>query len=238
MTLFVHETHRVVGARADEHEAAFRDRLMPTLAEGGDARLLHYLHHAHGTGRAYTVVTVTAVRDGTAWEALHRRLREGDLASWSRDLDALVHRRDGKVLVPVPWSPVGEVDLDTVSVDPAAQHELTLFMEDTGWPYDGGLAAYLEALRTQYAPMLEASTRSGGGMLELRAVLQPAWGAGSAREVVLWQKVRHARAVTALVGSEVPPEHRAPGMWMHDALAVRDDWESRLLRTTRWSPWH
>jgi hypothetical protein len=25
---------------------------------------------------------------------------------------------------------------------------------------------------------------------------------------------------------------------MHDALDVRDKWESRLLRTTAWSPWY
>ena len=28
----------------------------------------------------------------------------------------------------------------------------------------------------------------------------------------------------------------APGTWMNDALALRDPWESRLLRTTRWLP--
>jgi hypothetical protein len=26
-------------------------------------------------------------------------------------------------------------------------------------------------------------------------------------------------------------------MWMHDALDLRDRWESRLLRAARWSPW-
>ena len=35
---------------------------------------------------------------------------------------------------------------------------------------------------------------------------------------------------------QVPAEHRAPGTWMHDALDVRDDWESRMLRTADWSP--
>jgi hypothetical protein len=36
---------------------------------------------------------------------------------------------------------------------------------------------------------------------------------------------------------EVPEHYKAPGTWMHDALEVRDRWESRLLRTARWSPW-
>jgi hypothetical protein len=29
---------------------------------------------------------------------------------------------------------------------------------------------------------------------------------------------------------------KGPGTWMHDALDVRDDWESRLLRSAPWSP--
>jgi hypothetical protein len=29
---------------------------------------------------------------------------------------------------------------------------------------------------------------------------------------------------------------RAPGTWMHDALSLRDRWESKLLRTATWSP--
>ena len=78
-----------------------------------------------------------------------------------------------------------------------------------------------------------ASARS---LLELQAVFRPAWGAGRWREVVLWQKVTQLKAITPLVTTEVPPEYRAPGTWMHDALEVRDDWESKLLRTTAWSP--
>ena len=33
--LFLHETHKVVGAREDDFEAAYREGWMPTLAEGG-----------------------------------------------------------------------------------------------------------------------------------------------------------------------------------------------------------
>ena len=39
-----------------------------------------------------------------------------------------------------------------------------------------------------------------------------------------------------LLSREVPAEHRGPGTWMHDALEVRDRWESRLLRVAPWSP--
>jgi hypothetical protein len=234
--LFLHELHQVAGPREDDFEAAYRDGWMPALAEGDDARLLYFLHHALGTGRAYNVVTLTAVRDGAAWEALAHRLQTGNLRSWARDVDGLRHRVQGKVLLPVPWSPLTEVDL--ASVPTSGHHALTLFMEDTAWPHEGMLDEYLEAVHAQYAPSLAEGRHGGRSLLELQAVLQPAWGSAVRREVVLWQKVRDPRGITALISSEIPPEHRAPGTWMHDALRVRDDWESRLLRTSAWSPWY
>jgi hypothetical protein len=231
--LFVHEVHQVAGAHEEDFEAVYRDGWMPTLAKGDDARLLYFLHHAHGTGRAYNVVTITAVRDGAVWEDLARRIQTGDLREWAHDVDQLRHRVTGKVLAAVPWSPLTEVDLE--SVPTSGHHPLTLFMEDTAWPHEGMLDDYLEAVHAQYAPSL-AEGGAGRGMLDLQAVFQPAWGSTARREVVLWQKVRDNRNITALISTEVPAEYRAPGTWMHDALRVRDDWESKLLRTAAWSP--
>ena len=77
--LFIHETHEVVGLKEDQFETLFRTGWMPMLAEGDDARLLWYMNHAHGSGPAYNVVTITGVRDGAAWERLDQRLRTGDL---------------------------------------------------------------------------------------------------------------------------------------------------------------
>jgi len=68
------------------------------------------------------------------------------------------------------------------------------------------------------------------------SVWQPAWASGRRTEVVLWQRIVDHDRLKNLLLTEVPPEYRAPGTWMNDALRVRDDWESRLLRTTAWSP--
>jgi len=233
--LLLHEVHRVRGAREDDFEAAFRDRWMPELARGDDARLLYFMHLAHGSGRAYTAVTVTAVRDGAAWERLARSVQDGALRSWAHDVDQVRHGVHGKVLVTVPWSPPLVEDLDAVPTEPA-DHPLTLFMEDTAWPHDGMLDDYLEAARTHYAPSLVESARGGRAILELLAAFQTAWGTGRRSEVVLWQRILENARLQRLLETEVPPAFRGPGSWMHDALAVRDDWESRLLRTTRWSP--
>ena len=54
-------------------------------------------------------------------------------------------------------------------------------------------------------------------------------------EVAAARQHRWARG-DGLLTREVPPELTRPGTWMHDALALRDQWQSRLLRTTRWSP--
>lgn len=233
--LFVHEVHTVKGSCEDQFEAAFREGWMPALATSEGARLAWYLNLAHGSGAAYTVVTVTAVADPGAWGALDERVRTGDLRDWLGEVDGLRHRSSAKVLVPVPWSPTREVDLASVPVS-GDEHELTLYMEDTAWPYAGGLQAYLAAAGTLYGETLASSKRAGRSILEMEAAFQPAFGTAHSTEVVLWQKVVNHDALLRLLTTETDPARKAPGTWMHDALAVRDRWESRLLRTSSWSP--
>jgi len=233
--LLLHEIHQVRGAREDEFEKSYREGWLPELARGDDARLLYFMHLAHGSGRAYTVVTITGVRDGAAYERLARRVQDGDLRAWSRDVDQHRHTVTGKVVLPVPWSAPPVADLDEVPTDPA-DHDLVVFMEDTAWPHDGMLDDYLAAAHDQYAPSLEEGRHGGRSMLELVSVWQTAFSAGRRSEVVLWQRVTEPKRLLGLLYTEIPAEHRAPGTWMHDALRVRDDWESKLLRTTAWSP--
>ena len=100
--LFLHEVHRVQGAKEDEFEAAYRDYWMPTMAKSDYARLLWYTNHALGTGVSYNVVTITAVEDGRAWEDLIQRVQKGDLKSWMLEVDNLRHDVVGKVPRPRP----------------------------------------------------------------------------------------------------------------------------------------
>ena len=231
--LFLHEVHQVRGDREDEFEAAYREGWMPLLAQGDDARLLWYTNHAHGSGWSYNVVTITGVRNGAAWEQLARRLQQGDLQDWVREVDTYRHDVTGKMLLPVYWSALQEVDLATVPTD-GAEHELSLFMEDTGWPYSS-LDDYIKCWdEIYYQPMQKAPPEMQ--MLDIQACFQVAHGTHRRREAMLWQKIVKPAALLGLLTSEIPPEHRGPGTYMHDALAYRDQWESRLLRTSRWSP--
>jgi hypothetical protein len=231
--LFVHELHTVAGRHEDAFEAAFRDDYLGALAATPDARLLWFLRVPFATGRGYQVVTVTGVRDGAGYERLARSIQVGDLRGWAADVDRWRHEVTGKLLLPVEWSPLVEVDLDAVPVD-GREHAPALYLEDDAWPHEAMLDDYLEAARTHYAPSLEQRTERS--LLTLEAVFQAAFGAPRRREVVLWQRVDHPERLGALLTRDLPPEVRAPGTWMHDALAVRDDWESRLLRSAVWSP--
>ncbi len=48
---------------------------------------------------------------------------------------------------------------------------------------------------------------------------------------------RRMERIAQLLKSEIPDKYKKPGKWMVDALTLRDQWRSRLLRTVSWSPW-
>jgi hypothetical protein len=107
-------------------------------------------------------------------------------------------------------------------------------MEDTGWPH-APLDEYIRYWGEVYHPMLAAAP-PGRRLLEIQACFQVAHGAGLRPEAILLQKVHSHQGLLNLLTTEVPPERRGPGSYMHDALAYRDRWQSRLLRTSSWSP--
>jgi len=233
--LFLHEIHDVAGYHEDAFEHAFREGWMPTLGRGDDARLLWYLNLAHGSSWSYRVVTITAVRDGAAWERLARRIQSGDLQDWMRELDTFRHDVHGKVLVPLPWSPMADVDLGAVPAD-GTERDPVVYMEDTMWPYEGRLLDYIDASGTVYAKSLEHRDSGAPQFLRIEAGFQPAFGSHRRREVTLLQRILDPDRLLGLLTTDIPAEMRAPGTWMHDALELRDRWESRLLRTAPWSP--
>jgi hypothetical protein len=233
--LFVHEVHKVVGKKDEEFEAAYRDGWMPMLAKDDDARLLWYMNHAHGSGVSYQVVTITAVRDGAAWERLARRLQSGDLQEWAREVDTYRHDVTGKTLLPVYWSRIQEVDFSQVPID-GAEHELSLFMEDTGWPYVP-IDDYIKMWDELYSqPIAKHAENTGTVTLDIQACFQVAHGTGLRREAMLWQRIANPETVLHLLTSDLAPEMRRPGTYMHDSLDYRDQWESKLLRSSKWSP--
>ncbi len=233
--LLVHEVHSVDGRHDDDFDAAYRDGYVAALGADDDARLLYYLHHAHGGGRSYRVVTITAVRDAAAWGHLAERVHRGDLRPWSEHLDTIRHDVTAKMLVPVPWSPLQDLDLASVPTS-GVDHDLTLFMEDTVWPYEGRLEDYVEKSGAIYGAWMASEEHSKQAMLRIEAAFRTSFGTGARREIVLWQRVTKPDGLLRLLTTELPAEYKVRGNWMVDGLDYRDQWESRLLRTTRWSP--
>ncbi len=230
--LFVHEVHTVVGKCADRFEDAYRDGWMPLLADTPDARLLWYFDHAHGSGSAYRVVTVTAVEDGPTWLRLAERMASGDLRSWARDLDGLQHQSHGRILTPLEWSPTIP-SLADIPTEPG-DHEATMYMEDTMWPFPGKVRDYIEAAGAVYRPSLGAE--GSHVQLSIQLALQTMPGAGRYPEVTLLQRLSSLPLLIRLLTNDIPPEVTGPGSWMYEALDLRDQWRSKLLRTAAWSP--
>jgi len=233
--LLLHEVHTVAGAQEDAFDDAYRTEYLPILGKTDNARLLWYLRLAHGSGAAYTVISITGFQDAAAWSDVADRIRTGDLQDWSTRVDGMRHDGQAKLITPVSFSPFQEIDLLSVPTS-GDEHELSLFMEDTAWPYEGGLQAYLQKAGTLYDTTLKEQKESGIGIIELEAAFQPVFGTHKTTEVILWQRIVNHKALLYMLGHDLPPASTAPGTWMHDALAVRDQWESRILRTASWSP--
>jgi len=127
--LFLHEVHAAIGEREIELDDAVREVYAPSVADD-DTRLLWYLYATHGAGDAYHTVMITALRDGAAWERLSRRLRYGDLADWLVSLDPLTYTSHSTLMVSTDWSPLAELDLDSVPTQPV-EHDVRVYREDT-----------------------------------------------------------------------------------------------------------
>jgi hypothetical protein len=232
--LFMHETHKVIGKNADRFERLWREEVMGALASGSDARLLWYLNHAMGSGPAYQVVTITGISGGEAWEALTHRMLSGDLSDLAAELDACRYETQGKLLVPVSWSALQGVALADVPTE-GREHELSIYMQDTGWP-DSPLDDYIRMWDVEYWQHMR-QTPPERRLLDVQACFQLSFGTGKRPEAILMQKVVNTSILGGLIMSaEKHDPDTWPGSYMHRSLEVRDQWESKLLRTSRWSP--
>ena len=107
-------------------------------------------------------------------------------------------------MLPVYWSRIQEVDFDTVPTD-GATHELSLFMEDTGWPYVP-IDDYIKMWDELYAqPILRHAEGTGTVTIDVQACFQNAHGTGLRREAMLWQKIADPNTVLALAHTRSRP---------------------------------
>jgi hypothetical protein len=233
--LVIREEHTLRGTDEEAFDAALRDEWIPGVARGSDARVAFVARLAHGAGEAYRMVTYSFARDAAAWGRLADRIHAGDLKRAAARLDDLRYSVDTKLLTPMPWSRTQTVDLE--KIPPSARNQpLTLYMEDTVHPFPGKLDEYIERSGAQYSTEYSKSFPGVPKLLEIDVAMRTTFGGGARAEIVLWQRVLLEDGLLHLLTSELPEEFRKPGRWMVDALALRDSWRSRLLRTVSWSP--
>jgi hypothetical protein len=218
--LFVHDVHAVMGERELEFEDSVRREYAPAVAADDDTRLLWYLNSTHGAGEAYKVVTITAVRDGAAWERLVERLRRGDLSAWSGRADSMRYGLASTLLVTLPSSPLTDVDFGSVPTD-SQEHGLAVYREDTldGPGLDDVLGGAADASDSEAALMPVATFR-------------PAVDPGP-RRVVLYRVAEPDRWTPAFgldAGWNDWPGSLTP------TLPPAVSGSSRMLRTSSWSP--
>jgi hypothetical protein len=207
--LLVYEQHQVVGQHEAAFEQAYRKEWAPRLAETADARLLWYFNIAHGAGRSYQIVTLTALSSGKTWESLRSRLKTGDLVSWLEAVRRYRYRVISKVLVPEPDSPLA---VDFASVP--------------GERKEGDPGLYVEEV---VRPGQDGSGQPGDGSFpgfERFASFTTAFGTGVAHERTSLYRVQDLGALVDVMTGE--PSRRQPD----GARSVT----SRLLRTATWSP--
>jgi hypothetical protein len=232
--LLMIETHRVIGRHASEFERLYRHEWMSELSRTDGARLLWYLNHAMGSGPAYQVVTITALSDGSAWESLGRRMLEGDLTNLVSRLDSYRYEVGGKLAMPVYWSALQAVDFTAVPTD-GREHDLSLYMLDTGWPHEP-LDDYIELWDRNYWQYMR-QTPEDKKLLDIVGCFQVAHGSGVRPEAMLMQKIMSFASLgNLLTRHEEYDPTTWPGSYMAKGLELRDQWESKLLRTSTWSP--
>ena len=102
------------------------------------------------------------------------------------------------------------------------------------WPFPGKVREYIEAAGNIYQKSLGAEGSQMQMHIELAVQSMP--GAGRYPEVTLMQKLSSLQPLIRLLTTDIPQEIVGPGSWMYEALDLRDQWRSKLLRTAVWSP--
>jgi len=227
--IFLHEVHDVAGGKMEEFGDAVRTEWRPLVEELGEARLLWFWHLAHGTGASYQAVSITAVRDWQAWGVLVARSEtDARFAAWRRRVWSVRREVTAKMLVPVSWSPLREVDLGVPGSEPGPD-AAAMYLHDTGWPFTGKLDEYVEALGSVFYPQTRRSR-----MISVVGCWTVAPGTGRHHEVVLLQRIDDWEQFSRLLTRGEQGAQR--GGWMEEGLRYRDRWESKLLRCAPWSP--
>ena len=229
---FVHEVHALEGGREAHFESTLRQTWAPALAAQPGVRLAWCVRSMPGTASFPELITLTAVADGPTLERLGERLRTGDLRELNRALDEGRRSVVRRVLAPLDFNPL-DFELDALPSAPEPTgDESAMYIHDFVPPRPGQQRAYEVAMGDVFMKMLASEGRAISSWAGFETVA----GGGPMEENVMVSLIPTGEAGARLLTTDIPRDYLKPGVWTWDALALRDTWVSRLVRTVPWSP--
>ncbi|MBL7496635.1 hypothetical protein I6A84_00505 [Frankia sp. CNm7] len=229
--LWLHQVHHLRPATRDRFAQVVQERWLPEVATRPDTRLAWFATSTRGAVHADEAVTITGVADGAALAELGARVHSGDLTDLAAELSSL---RDGvqtRILEPLDYDPFAVTSVTEIPAQPGTGPSRS-YMHDFVPPTFGNMRAYEDMMRERYMALTEQDL-SG---VALRASWRTVPGGGPVPEMFNLSEIRSTAALERLVTEEIPREYKAMGTWMWTALATRDRWTTRLLRSAPWSP--
>jgi hypothetical protein len=229
--LWLHQIHLLTPSTRDAFGELVRDEWLPAVASRPDTRLAWFGSSSRGAVHGDEAITITAVSDGSALAELGARIHDGDLAPLAATLARLRAGVATRLLESLDYDPLKITSVAEIPAE-AQQQPGRYYMHDFVPPTLGNMIGYEDMMRERYMALTEQDL-SG-------VVLRMSWrtipGGGPVPEMFNLSEIRSVDALDRLVREEIPQEYKAMGTWMWTALAARDRWTTRLVRSATWSP--
>ena len=227
--LILHQLSRVASHNREQFEQLHRDQWLPSVAQIGSCRFAWYAMATPLARRTDEVATITVIPQDDVDE-FFAAVRSGSLAALASEISALRDSVETRLMRPIDYDPWARSGVE-IPAEPVFGPTAT-YMHDFVPPCDGQMNAYSDMMRDKYMALTDADL-SG---VVLRMSWQTVAGGGPVPEMFNLSEVLDLDMLQALFVHDVPREQKAMGTWMWDALAVRDQWTTRLLRCAEWSP--
>jgi len=225
--LFLHQIHELDPGAEPDFERFVRDEWLPCVNAHPGASFAWYGAPISAARFADEAITLVAFDD----EAAFGRFADAQRASEaSRALASLRSSVATRLLRPIDYDPwtTGDVSIP----DGLNEGAVSTYMHDFVPPQLGQMKKYVDMMRERYMALSEDAL-SG---IVLRASWQTVSGGGPVPEMFNLSEIRDVDALVSLVAHEIPREYKEMGTWMWEALAARDQWTTRLVRSSTWSP--
>jgi hypothetical protein len=210
--ILVQDIHQVIARREVDFENAYRETV-PRL-DTDDASFLWFGWAPHGGGEGYEAVTLSLFADSHALDLHQERMRFGDLGEWWASVEAMRYTLHSSAHVLESATP-------TVS---EGDHEPGLYRLD-----QLTISVPLQQARKVVGAAL--CDRQDDGILDVIAWWTPLLGDLDRSPITVLNRIRSDEAfLQAFADPTTPWEGGIDG----DFVVRRD---TRLLRTSRWSPW-